>query len=194
MKFTTAVGATAYTHQYWHTTTSSVTAAQSTALATLIRTAWTTNFQAQQHVNWSLVSTTVMDLGPTPDLPGVDAVAVAGTLAGTPITAETCMLITMQIGRRYRGGHPRMYLPLGGAASILDQTHWTTTFQSTIQTKWAAFYNAVIAGGAGTPTLDYQANVSYYSGKVLRTTPVIDKVLGWTIQQVPGSQRRRMGR
>ena len=194
LKFTATSAPGAQSHLYMHTTTSMVTNAQMTALATLIRTNWSTYLKASMSVQWSLSQVIVEDLGPTPDISGIDTTVVTGTIAGTPLPAETAFLINIAIGRRYKGGHPRLYLPMGAGASIVDLTHWQTTFVAGMQTAWLNLTTAILAGGAGTPTIDKFVTVSYYTGKTLRPTPQVDNVLTFAVNPVPGSQRRRMGR
>ena len=163
-------------------------------MASQIMTAWNANMRSQQNKVWTLAQVMVSDLGPTPDLPGLATGSTAGSLTLQCLTAETAALVNIVIGRRYKGGHPRLYLPLGDTTTLNDATHWTTSFVTSFATNWAAFINSVVTGMTGGPTLDYSCSVSYHSGHALRPTPLVDKVLSWNMNPVPGSQRRRMGR
>ena len=104
LKFTATSAPGAQSHIYMHTTTSTVTNAQMTALATLIRTNWSTYLKASMSVQWSLSQVIVEDLGPTPDISGIDTTVVTGTIAGTPLPAETAFLINIAGSQRRRMG------------------------------------------------------------------------------------------
>jgi len=194
LDWTSTVSPGAFSHLFWQTSTSGVTNSQLTALAALVRSSFGTNLKAYMSSNWTLAQVTARDLGPSPAQDGIDTTLVAGTLAGGLVTAETATLINFVIGRRYRGGHPRVYWPLGNSTVMLDMTHWTTAQTANVSTGFAALINAVVAGGSGTPTITGLCSVSYYFGKALRPTPVVDPVIAWKVSQIPASQRRRMGR
>jgi hypothetical protein len=132
-----------------------------------------------------------------------------GVLTGAPLPADAAMVASMKIGRRYRGGKPRTYFPLGDSTEVLDAQHWSSAFVGNIQTSLntvAAAIPGMVSGGCNFTNL---VNVSYYSGFTvvtspttgrarnvpkLRSVPLVDNVLGWTAENVIGSQRRRLQR
>jgi hypothetical protein len=110
------------------------------------------------------------------------------------MTAETAVLVNFTIARRYRGGKPRVYWPAGVSAQLNNPVSWQSTFVSAFRTAFNAFLNGVTSGITPPPAVDYLCSVSYHTGGALRPTPVVDKVLDWEVNAIPGSQRRRMGR
>jgi hypothetical protein len=193
-KHVNTVGATAYSHMFGQVTTPPATSAQLQALANATVTAYNANLNAFMHNSWKMSLVECIDLSASPVLPGVATNATSGSITGNPLTAETAVLINMTVGRRYRGGHPRMYWPWGGQTSLFDALHWSTTFTNPFGAAWSAFINALAGTTGGLPGIANWVNVSYYSHNALRPTPVLDTVLAWNINPIPGSQRRRMGR
>lgn len=182
------------------------TAPDNTGLNTMagnIGASWNTNMAPLTHASCSLTSVTVTDLTSAGAAQGINSSSHPGTRAGTTVPAGTCGIIDFHIQRRYRGGKPRIYLPVGIASDLLNSQTWTTTFQTGLFAGW----NAFLSGGtppAGT-TLTYQCNVGYYhdweekkgstgrpyaASKVL-ATPNIDQITSATVDQRVGSQRRR---
>jgi hypothetical protein len=117
--------------------------------------------------------------------------SVTGTGGTGPMTAETCTLINFKIARRYRGGHPRIYLPSAGQSQLLDSQKWLAAYVTASSGSWASFITQMQSFG-GPPTLGQQVAVSYYLGGALRGTPVVDPVTAAICNTKPGSQRRRM--
>lgn len=168
-----------------------------------------TNLKALAHPDVTLVSVTCTDLTSSSGAIGVYASGTVGTRTGSPLTANAALIISYQIARRYRGGHPRGYWPFGIAADISTEQTWGSTFLTTAKTDIDAFINAILAAGwTGAGTLTH-VNVSYYSGftvvtnpvthrarnaPTLRGTPITDLVVARVPQALVGSQRRRIGR
>lgn len=138
---------------------------------------------------------------------GVFVAHHAGTNVGGPIPANACVLANLTIARRYRGGKPRRYLPIGTDSDMLSPQTW----ESASLANWLAAFNAFIAdcetiAVSGTNVAQH-VNVSYYesftavtnpiTGRTkdvpkLRTGgPVIDAISGVSINPKIASQRRR---
>jgi hypothetical protein len=135
-----------------------------------------------------------MDLSTTATPPGVNAQVIAGTEGGVALPASTAVLMNQRIGRRYRGGHPRIYLPFFNMSDLNAPQKWQTSSITALQTAWGTFLTSILNVAAPGPTCDFVANVSYYSNRSLRPTPLVDTVLSHVINPIPASQRRRMGR
>lgn len=164
-----------------------------------------TNYASSQV---KLLSVSCIDLSSAAQTTGVSTVGTAtGTRAGGFLPANVCVLANYRIARRYRGGKPRTYFPLGTQTDLQDSQLWQgsslTNFQTAIGT---AISNSVTATG-GAITLTGHVNVSYYSGSTWvavgtggrtkrvatrRTTPLVDPVLAMNVSPKPASQRRRM--
>lgn len=130
----------------------------------------------------------------------------AGTRAGDVLPANVCGLLVSKIGRRYRGGKPRTYWPIGTANDVLNSQEWSSSAVTAFQTGLDAFLTEVGAITESGTTLAGQVNVSYYEGftpvlnpitgrtrdvSKLRTVPVVDAVLSNLFNPHYGSQRRR---
>ena len=200
-------------HTWWYYgNTSPPTVSILGAWATIVRQAWTTNLAPMTSTAISLVSCTAQDMSSTSAAIGVDTTAVPGTRAGIELPMNSCVLINHSIGRRYRGGKPRTYLPAGQDGDTTDGRHWTSTFLTAMGPAWSAFIGA-LAGNKGGLTNVAQLNVSRYHGftpvqnpitgrwknvpKVRvdvngKFAPVVDQVIGATINPVIGNQRRRL--
>jgi hypothetical protein len=186
--------ANAHTHVFFHTTGTAVTTAQLTTLAALVSAQWNTNLKPLTPAGIALTLVEVEDLGHPDTVPGVWAGNIAGTNAQPAQPAEVATLINFAIARRYRGGKPRVYLPMGPSASLSSPIQWNGAWVTSVNGGWAAFITGIISGSGSGAAVDKQVSVSYFNDKAPRATPVIDDVLSATASQVPASQRRRMGR
>lgn len=65
-----------------------------------------------------------------------------GTVPTVPPTLASCILVSYRIPARYRGGHPRSYLPPSGIGNTSDGDNWTAG----VVTTWQTAINAFIAG------------------------------------------------
>lgn len=130
----------------------------------------------------------------------------SGGLAVATVSAGVAMVLKKHISRRYRGGHPRIYL-LGLPVSYLaNTTTWDSTALGNVVGSFITFINACTANtnpaAIGTIT---HVNVSYFqgftnhtypSGRVKaiptpRATPVVDTIDNITGNATVASQRRR---
>lgn len=161
---------------------------------------------AVMHPDTSLTEVRATDLTTAIGNTGVATTITAGTEAGSALGADVCVLYNEVIGRRYRGGKPRGYWPLGTAADLLTRQTWEAA-------SITAFEGAIndIKGGldgftSGAITLGGPVNVSYYgppnriitgsTGRVrtvstVRAAPLVDAITGASVNSHLGSQRRR---
>jgi hypothetical protein len=126
---------------------------------------------------------------------------------GTALLAPgTAALVNHQISRRYRGGKPRTYLPLGVSSDVNTSGLWTTAFVAAVEAAYGVYVVDCLGSGIGC-SLDKFVNVSYYeppnvvitnpvTGRVRnqstrRATPLIDVINSDTVAQKIASQRRR---
>jgi hypothetical protein len=184
----------ATSHVYWHTTSGSVSTADLTALASTIATDYDTNLGPDSPNTTILRQVEVEDLGHSTTIPGVWAGSKPGSYPTAGQSAEVATLINFVIARRYRGGKPRIYLPIGVSAQLANPRQWQSTFKSAVTAHWFNFITAVQSHAPAGASIDKQVSVSYHSGHALRPTPVIDDVLSASANLIPASQRRRMGR
>lgn len=132
--------------------------------------------------------------------------SVAGTDTHAHLDAAACVLVSHKIARRYRGGHPRNYWPLGTGNDIADSQKWGSSFVTAVQTDMNSFYGGINGEGwTSAGTID-QVNISYYEGFTVftgvtgrarnvstpRATPLIDTVTAHKVQTGIATQRGRL--
>lgn len=183
------------------------TQAQLNTFCSTLAANWATSVAPQTSSATTLNEITAIDLGNAATPAGVWSGTHTGTLAGQGLAASTCVLVNQVLGRRYRGGHPRMYVPGGVAASLNNPQQWTTGFQSAFQTAFGTYLanmlTAVNVFGSGA----YIASVSYWlkgewkpkpSGGYVWVPaprpggPLVEQVLANTVSLTVGQQRRRI--
>lgn len=157
---------------------------------------WDTAFAAEAsvanhtllHVMTDLASDTGAEASNTDDTAGVREDNVSN--------GASCVMGSLEINRRYRGGHPRKYLPFGTSGTLGSDSsrYWDTGFIADVQTKMATFIGAVNDKTEGSTTFQSLVNVSYVTGGERRVTPVVDNITGITIKDRVCTQRRRLGK
>lgn len=181
------------------------TDADALAYCNSVHAAWIAHLQTFTTPNVTLEFVEVTDLSSTSGSQVLQPFTTVGT--GTPpsVTANTALVIREHIERRYRGGHPRQYLPGMQSTATTDAQTWSPTLVTNIGTAYAAFR---AAAGSGLPSGNQpvtDVSVSYYhgytnhtfpSGRVrpvptLRGTPIVDPIASFSVNPKMGSQRRR---
>lgn len=180
--------------------------ADAASLASALFTSWAAEWHPYTHTTTVATGCRVVDLSSSSGGEGLHTGSSAGADASDPLAASTCGLLSMGISRRYRGGKPRTYLPIGGADLLQTAQTWKSTTISNCQASADAFRAAVATMTAGTTDLTHLVNVSYYHGftvvtspttgrarnvPTLRSTPVVDNLVTWSFEPKVASQRRR---
>lgn len=119
---------------------------------------------------------------------------VIGTNAGTALPASCCVLISHAIARRFRGGHPRHYLPFGQNTDTVDNVNWTNTFLTNVQNDMNDFFTQVHLALVADTGSGEMGSLSYYSALAPRVTPEFDPFLSSAVKPRVCSQRRRLGK
>lgn len=147
----------------------------------------------------------VEDLTSATSAVGVGSNVAAGTRGATgfPVGVATCL--SFKIARRYRGGHPRMYLYAGEPADQATPNTWSSTYLAAVDLAASDFFSTHLASGwSGAGSLEH-VNVSYYegftnhtypSGRVRpiptpRGTPLVDTIVAWETNTNICSMRKR---
>ena len=188
-----------------YTSTGAPVLADLNTFAARARSAWSSDFAA--YTEAALVKVETRDLGSSTGATGTDNTTVSGTLAGAALAVSNCTVTKFVIPRHYRGGKPKIYLPLGNNTNVFDVGKWSTAFVSTVDTQWGTFIANLLAASYTSFSADQHVNVGYYGGftavtnpvtgrtrdvpKVL-TTPNVDDVTTHATDQRIGSQRRRL--
>lgn len=164
-------------------------------LATGLRTAWNTNIKPLMVAAAQLTQTTCTDLVSNTGLTGVDNTAVVGTNVTTaPMPANVALVVSFKIARRYRGGHPRMYLTGQATGNTASNTNWTGTYAATVATNMEAWRVAVNALTFPSMSVIQLVNLSYYTGHILRPVPTFDTINAVSVHTRVDTQRRRVGK
>lgn len=130
-----------------------------------------------------------------------------GTRAGPYLPDSMGVLAEHSIARRYRGGKPRTFTPMGIASDIDTSGDWNAAALAGINTMWQAFWTALTAITESGTAFDQMVSVSYFQGSTWvpvppvpnrakqvptpRGAPVVDNITSTGLSLRPGSQRRR---
>jgi hypothetical protein len=196
----------ATTRTFFRYTGGPPSAADLTTFAAAVQAAAVTAFNALLGGFAQQAGTTVLDLDSALGASGEDLAVTNGGRSGGQMTASTAIVVSHAISRRYRGGKPRSYLPLGVEGDLAGTQAWDSTIVGDVTAAWAAFVAAVSALSAGSAAIVGPVNVSYYSGflaaenpvthrwkniSVARVSPLVDVITSSAARVKPGSQRRR---
>jgi hypothetical protein len=173
--------------------------------ALAVNTAWVAHLAPELSPNLILNSVEITDLTSTSSATGSDIQNSPGTAATGSVPAQVAMIISYQINRRYRGGHPRQYLAGLPTGALQDEDHWLTSVINAWEAAYTLFATSVAAfSGSGT-TASQIVSLSYVAGHTweqdqrgnwhkiptYRSSPLIDVVNGYIAQPIVGTQRRR---
>jgi len=177
------------------------------ALAALLRIIYNAELIPYMTPGNKITGVQVTDLSSVTGGQGEDLGITNGTYSSTDLTAGTALLVNMHIQRRYRGGKPRSYFPLGGGSALTTQSLWDSTFLSNVQAALDAIRADIAVTASGGCSLADVVNVSYYKGFVSAQNPVtlrwrniplvrtgsipVDAATSWVANPKPSSQRRR---
>lgn len=182
-------------------------AAELVTFTAALNTAWNANLKALCSSEVYLVSHEATDLSSDTGASGLTPDSIQGTRAGEALPADASALVSFEIARRYRGGHPRGYWPFGVGADLLSTNTWESASVTAFLDGLSGYFAAVVAAGwSGAGTLS-QVNISYHQGFTVvispttgrarnipkvRTTPVVDTITALLVRSTVASQRRRL--
>src|SRR5271154_5712150 len=87
----------------------------------------------------TLAEVTAEDLSSSTGAIGSSTLGSAGSRAGGYLGSGSTSCIRLEIARRYRGGHPRIYAPCGVLTDLVDANQWSTAYQTAAVSQWANF-------------------------------------------------------
>ena len=168
------------------------TATDLTSLAEAIASVYESYWMTEVGSYYTLAEVICTDIASDSGLVGTASPASPGALSGGPISSGSAVLVNWQIGRRYRGGKPRTYLPPSPASGILSPSEWNSAVVSAAGT-WATHLEsacyAVTYGALVTTSLGC---VSYRNADTARVDPLFEPFLGHSVGPLIRSQRRRI--
>jgi hypothetical protein len=190
---------------YFKYSGSAPSGANCATLASDMSSAWGTHIATQLGSNCSLNEVDVLDIATDSGLSGQWSGSIAGGNSSPFSPWQVAMDVEFGIGRRYRGGKPRCYLPPLTESNWADPAHWTSGAVSSVNTAFAAFISEITAlsvgsvGTLGHVTLSYYkgfTNITNSSGRTravpsYRATALHDDVTSYIAKTEFGSQRRR---
>lgn len=176
------------------THTGSALAADLSALLGLIDTSYVTYLLSQQSSNYTQTGWDATWI----DAPGtsVDAHHIAsasGSAGAAPEDAAACYVVDWLIGRYYRGGHPRTYLPGVLNAAITNGSIIGPTYQANLGDQASAWITHVNGLSTGNITAVQLGTVSFALHHAWRNPPVFEAYTGAKVRGFLGTQRRRIG-
>lgn len=181
------------------------TAANCATFATDVATAWGANMNGLVPAAWGLTEVDVLDIATNSGKFGNWEGNQTGTRSGDSLPANCAMNVEYNIGRRYRGGKPRAFVPAGVMTDLVNQSSWSGGFVSAFEAGWSGLISAIEALTVGGMTGITHVNLSYYKGftnitnssgreravPTYRDTALLDTITGYSAKVTVGSQRRR---
>jgi hypothetical protein len=180
--------------------------AQLVALGAAQAAVWATDFGPLTDADTQLTSIEITDLSSSTSAQGTANVSETGSRSGNYLPASTCVLLNFTVARRYRGGKPKVFLPVGVQGDLNTAQSWQATFITSCVTAWNAIITATIAAPWTGGVIVGQSNVSYYSGSTVelygtpqrarnvptyRPAPLVNAISGVSGSSVVSTQRRR---
>lgn len=160
-----------------------------------LSSAWNTSLGPLISTSATLQHTTAQDLTSLTGVQSDNATSHAGSAVATQIApANVALVLSFKIARRYRGGHPRMYLTGQLTTQMQNQNAWLPTYVTTATTNANAWITAVNAITTTSITTLALCNLSYKSGGAVRPVPVVDLISRAVVHGRVDTMRRRLGK
>ena len=165
------------------------------------------------HLAASASGTQILTLITAEDLQSASAnvgqavVNIPGTNAGAQLTAGVATCMNHRIARKYRGGKPKTFMPIGTTNDVGSGNTWSASYITGFGAVFAAFIAEILTFSSASFVPTDHVNVSYYSGftsvqnpltkrwrnvPTLRGTPIVDTITSSYVAEKFGSQRRRL--
>lgn len=191
-------------HEFFHYQ-GTLSTADATAWLGAMVTAWNTFIAGYAVTGLSTTLARLTDLSSDVSPQVENSTGVSGVDTAEPLNAGTAMVIKHHIVRRYRGGHPRVYLPGFAARHLTSATTWNGSFAPAIAGTYQTFINSCVSGTPVAAAPGTHVNVSYFKGFTVtegptgrprivptpRATPIVDAIDNYSANPAPASQRRR---
>lgn len=203
--YTTPEGTLAGSRFYLSYSGSAPSGANCTTLAGDIAAAWGSHMAPMAHPSWALTEVDVLDIATDSGLSGQWTGTTDGSRTGTQLPPQIAANVEFDIGRRYRGGKPRMFWPPGNEADTDGGSKFTGAFLTAMNSAVDAFFTQVQALSIGSMGSLALVSLSYYKGftnitnssgrtravPTYRATALSDRIVNYSCKAVQGSQKRR---
>lgn len=191
---------------YWQYAGAPPTVSSLGTLVSGARAAWVTYMQPLFNASVNLAVVKAIDLSSPTGAVNEDTTVTPGTRSGAQLPLNCAVVQSFILGRRYRGGHPRNYVPAFSTGDIDHDRIWLPDSVTEFGDAFSSFIAAI--GTSGWSGDVAQVNVSYYSGyavitlpsgrarnqPTLRVTPLVDAISDMVTRAKIGSQRKRLGK
>jgi hypothetical protein len=139
-----------------------------------------------------LVGVKATDLTTSSSAVGEYASGVAGTFEGGELPAQAAVLVNYQITRRYRGGHPRLYMVPPNSELLAGPSEWDSTILTELGARMTAVLSTLSSDVQDSIDLTGQVCVSYRDGDAPRVDPLVEPITGLVVSPIMATQRRRI--
>lgn len=168
------------------------------ALCVSIGSAWATSLAAQVASTTSITLITAVDLSDVNGAGGSSNQVVPGTGTGTnPLPVNCALCITWKTAARWRGGHPRTYLPGMIGTNVTNGNQWTSAYRTATNTAATTFHNnlnALTTGGNTWTHVCLRRHQTLVDGSHVVLNPAVPIPITTTlVDSRIDSQRRRLG-
>ena len=168
-------------------------AATVNAICQAVHTAYVNAFTTLWSSSTILITVDGQDLASRTAATGTFSLTHPGVQTTIPMALQVALCISWSISDRYRGGHPRTYLP-GIDGTFVTGGRLLTTAGHTAYLNAAAGFltnmNAMTAGGSSWK----MCCVRYFSQHQLLANPLVREISGQSVHGRIDTQRRRLGK
>lgn len=171
------------------------TAAELDDFTAAVGTEWSTaGLEGYMSSTHSLLNVWCADWsGPTGN-EGLSLINTPGDEGGAALTAQACVLVNFEVPLRYRGGHPRLYMPLGTVDSMSTPILWLSDFVSNLQGAFNTFFSWVNEQEIGGSPITWSLYRTRQKVADVLQPPSHYPVSSPTVSPVPATIRRRVRR
>jgi hypothetical protein len=165
-------------------------------MANDIAEAWKVSWP-QFMANWaSYAGCNLYDQSSNTGQMGSAPILQAGGGSSSVVSAQVCALVLWEEALRYRGGHPRNYLPSPGEQTFDNDLAFTTDFVdsagSAIQDYLTAVSDLSIGDNAVHPVNLHAREVEEPGPPIVYKEPFTLPITGFAISPTPATQRKRL--
>jgi len=193
--------------EFWFYTGAGPSDADAVTLATTIATDFAgSGLLNSMNEGVALIGVKVTDLTSDTAAVGEWSGSYVGTNATGSLSAAACTLESLEIIRRFRGGHPRIYWPFGYEAAAEDAQTWSDDYLAVTVGRLLSWRNdwttdtPATVGGVVPYAVSYYAGFTVHMGvtgrarniSTVRDAPVTDGVQSRILRKGIATQRRRL--
>lgn len=173
----------------------SPTTAQLNTLAGNVGAAWLANLAPQLITAVSLTTVECIDLTTRTSNVGSDSTIRGGALAGTnPLPVNAAICVSEHINNRFRGGHPRFYLPAPTVTQMAGGNLLNSGYRTALQAAAEAFRVALDGLAIAPMTFDIVAVRYFHDKGQAYATGQPFPVTAFNVHLRLDTQRRRLGK